>query len=223
MTGGAAEPLLLLASASAGRRHTLERAGIDFVHRAADLDETSILADAGVLPPEDAVLLLARAKAEAVAADTPGGHLVLGCDSMLELDGELIGKPHTPERAAARWRTLRGRSAVLHSGHSLIDTRDDASGDAVSLGRSASTTVHFAQLSDAEIEAYTSTGEPLEVAGAFTIDGLGGPFITHIEGDPHAVVGLSLPLLRELLAEIGIGVHELWRAPVASTAGDGAR
>lgn len=205
-------PLLLLASASQGRRTTLERAGIEFDAMAADLDEDALLASAGDLEPAEAVLLLAREKAHTVLEASEGGYVVLGCDSMLEVDGEVIGKPHTPERATARWRELRGRTAVLHSGHWLVDDRDvEDEGTGATIGATASAEVSFADLSDEEIEAYVATGEPLGVAGGFTIDGLGGPFITSVTGDPHAVVGLSLPLLRDLLGQIGIGVHELWR------------
>jgi septum formation protein len=205
-------PLLLLASASQGRRSTLERAGIEFDAMAADLDEDALLASAGDLEPAEAVLLLAREKAHAVLEASEGGYVVLGCDSMLEVDGEVIGKPHTPERATERWRELRGRTAVLHSGHWLVDDRDvEDEGTGATIGATASAEVSFADLSDEEIEAYVATGEPLGVAGGFTIDGLGGPFITSVTGDPHAVVGLSLPLLRDLLGQIGIGVHELWR------------
>ena len=135
----------------------------------------------------------------------PAGALVLGCDSVLELDGEALGKPVDAQDATRRWQTMRGRSGVLHSGHCLRD---------VSSGRVAaatgSTTVHFADVSDAEIDAYVATGEPLHVAGAFTIDGLGGAFITGIEGDHHNVVGVSLPLLRELVLELGHGWSDLW-------------
>lgn len=213
------DPLLLLASASAGRRRTLLDAGIAHATLPVDLDEDGILQEARAaaidpLDPADEVLLLAREKAHAAAARSEGGFVVLGCDSMLELDGQSIGKPLTAERATQRWRSLRGRSAVLHSGHWLVDDRDpDDGGTCATLGATASCTVHFADLTDEEIEAYVATGEPLGVAGAFTIDGLAGPFITAIEGDPHAVVGLSLPLLRTLLSEIGIRIHDLWVAP----------
>lgn len=206
------EPLLLLASASAGRRATLDHAGIAYTAQAADLDEDGLLAEAGDLTGAEAVLLLAREKAQAVTAASEDGYVVLGCDSMLETDGEVIGKPHTPQRALERWRSLRGRTAVLHSGHWLIDDRDPADGGTgATFGATASTEVSFADLDDDEIAAYVATGEPLGVAGAFTIDGLGGPFVTSITGDPHAVVGLSLPLLRELLREIDVPIHVLWR------------
>lgn len=211
------DPLLLLASASAGRRATLERAGIAFTARPADLDEDALLVAAGPLAPADSVLLLAREKAQAVLTASEGGYVVLGCDSMLEIDGEVVGKPHTPERARERWRAMRGRTAILHSGHWLIDDRDaEDGGTGATLGATTSCEVTFAALTDEEIDAYVATGEPLGVAGAFTIDGLGGPFVTAVVGDPHAVVGLSLPLLRELLAEIDVPLHVLWRADVAT-------
>lgn len=222
------EPLLLLASASSGRRATLERAGIAFTSRAADLDEDAVLAGAraaaadgadGGLSPAEAVLLLAREKAQAVLEESDGGYVVLGCDSMLEIDGEVVGKPHTPERAAERWRAMRGRTGTLHSGHWLIDDRDaEDGGTGATLGATAGCEITFADLSDEEIEAYVATGEPLGVAGGFTIDGIGGPFVTSVSGDPHAVVGLSLPLLRELLDEIEVPLHVLWRPDVASPA-----
>lgn len=205
-------PLLLLGSASAGRRDTLERAGIEFDVLPADLDEEAILAGAGDLEPAEQVLLLAREKASAVTAASEGGYVVLGCDSMLEIDGEVVGKPRTAEAATARWRAIRGRTGVLHTGHWIVDDRDEEDeGTGATFGATASCEIAFAQLSDEEIAAYVATGEPLGVAGGFTIDGLGGPFVESITGDPHAVVGLSLPLLRRLLAEIGIGLHELWR------------
>jgi septum formation protein len=212
-------PLLLLASASAGRRATLERAGIEFDAQAADLDEQGILDRAAEaagtpLPPAEAVLLLAREKASAVTEDSEGGYVVLGCDSLLEVDGEVLGKPHTSDAARRRWHAQRGRTAVLHTGHWIIADREQGEqgdeGTGATFGATASCEVVFADLSDEEIDAYVATGEPLGVAGAFTIDGCGGPFITSVSGDPHAVVGLSLPLLRTLLAEIGLGIHELW-------------
>jgi septum formation protein len=136
--------------------------------------------------------------------------VVIGCDSVLDLDGEIHGKPASAAVAVARWRQMRGRSAVLHTGHWVVDTRTEADGGTgATLGATASTTVHFAKLTDDEIEAYVATGEPLRVAGAFTLDGLGGPFVTGIEGDPSNVVGLSLPLLRELLLELGLAWHDL--------------
>ncbi|WP_051426397.1 Maf family protein [Jiangella gansuensis] len=206
---------LLLASQSPARLATLRSAGIEPVVQVSGVDEDAVLEEArrrGPVPPRDAPLLLARAKAEHVAGRTFTDMIVLGCDSILELDGEVHGKPADPDDAVRRWRRMRGRSGVLYTGHWLIDLREpDDGGTGRALGETAGTTVHFADLSDAEIDAYVDTGEPLRVAGAFTIDGLGGPFVTGIEGDHHAVVGLSLPLLRTLLAQLGVGITDLWR------------
>ena len=167
----------------------------------------------GDLAPDEVALLLARAKAEAVAGTLDDG-LVLGCDSVLELDGELHGKPVDAAEATARWRRMSGSSGVLHTGHWVVDLRDDEDGGSgATLGAVSSTTVHFADVGDAEIEAYVATGEPLAVAGAFTTDGLGGAFVRGIEGDHHTVVGVSLPVLRELLAECGVRWTDLWSAP----------
>lgn len=131
--------------------------------------------------------------------------LVLGCDSILAFDGQILGKPADREEAVARWRQMRGRSGELFTGHSLIDLTGDRRVDAAAVS-----TVHFADIDDAEIEAYVDTGEPLEVAGAFTIDGRGGPFVESIEGDPGTVVGVSLPLLRRLLAQLGVPITRFW-------------
>lgn len=199
----------VLASSSPARLATLRTAGVDPQVVVTGVDEDAVLAAAveerGKLTPAESALLLARAKAESVRAE---GTLVLGCDSVLELDGQAYGKPADAAEAVDRWRAMRGRSGVLHTGHWLVDNR--ATTGSRSTGDVASTTVHFADITDEEIEAYVATGEPLRVAGAFTIDGLGGPFVTGVEGDHHAVVGLSLPLLRVLLAEYGIGWHSLW-------------
>ncbi len=199
---------LVLASQSPARLATLAAAGVTPRVVVSDVDEPAVLAGArerlGGLDPADAVLVLAQAKAEAVARQVSDA-LVLGGDSMLELDGEVVGKPADAADARARWQVMRGRSAVLHTGHWLVDTRDgDDGGTGATLGATSSTTVHFADLDDAEIDAYVATGEPLHVAGAFTIDGLGGPYVERVEGDHHGVVGLSLPLLRSLLAELDI-------------------
>ena len=214
---------LVLASASPARLETLRRAGIRPYVLVSGIDEDSVLVAAqasyGSLEPDEVPLVLARAKAEAVAsvldadtapADSPADAIVLGCDSVLELDGEVHGKPVDAAGATARWRRMSGRSGVLHTGHWVIDLRADGGG--ATLGAVASTTVHFADLSNAEIEAYVGTGEPLSVAGAFTTDGLGGAFVRGIEGDHHNVVGVSLPLLRTLLADCGVGWTSLWQA-----------
>ncbi|MGZ4612869.1 MAG: Maf family protein [Kineosporiaceae bacterium] len=211
--------MLVLASASPARRATLVAAGIDPLVRVSDVDEDAVVARYGVSAAEDVALVLARAKAEDVAARLDdsadaeiAGALVVGCDSVLELDGEVHGKPGTAQRAVARWRRMRGRSGVLHTGHWVIDAREpDDGGTGATLGAVASTTVHFADLSDDEIEAYVASGEPLAVAGAFTVDGLGGAYVLGVEGDHHAVVGISLPVLRELLGEAGLAWHRLWR------------
>jgi len=198
---------LVLASASPARLATLRAAGVGPAVVVSSVDEDLALAEAteryGRLEAADVALLLARAKAEDVASTNDLDAVVLGCDSVLELDGEVHGKPADPDEARRRWRRMRGRTGVLHTGHWLVDDRDEDGG--ATLGATASTTVHFAKLSDDEIDDYVATGEPLLVAGAFTLDGLGGAFVTAIEGDHHNVVGLSLPLLRELLADAGIG------------------
>jgi septum formation protein len=201
---------LVLGSASPARLATLRAAGVEPLVVVSGIDESQV----DGLPPAELALQLAELKCAAVVArdDLPMGALVLGCDSVLELDGEALGKPGDAETARARWREMRGRSGVLHTGHAVHDT---------SAGRvaaaTASTVVHFAALSDDEIDAYVATGEPLQVAGAFTVDGLGGPFVTGIEGDHHNVVGLSLPLLRDLLAELGHSWTGLWhRDPSAA-------
>jgi septum formation protein len=204
---------LVLASASPARRKLLAAAGLEPSIVVSSVDEEAVTAAAretyGELVAEDVALVLARAKAEDVA-DQIDDAVVIGCDSVLDLDGEIHGKPSSPAVAISRWRQMRGRSGVLHTGHWVVDTRtEEDGGTGATLGATASTTVHFAKLSDDEIEAYVATGEPLRVAGAFTLDGLGGPFVTGIEGDPSNVVGLSLPLLRELLLELGLAWHDL--------------
>ena len=233
-----AHPSLLLASASPARRSALLAAGVDPLVRVSSVDEDAVLAaaeaDAGSpLEAGDVALLLARAKAEDVVAalevddafgdldaDLANGILVLGCDSVLELDGEVHGKPADATEAVERWRRMRGTTGVLHTGHWLVDLREpDDGGTGGMVGGTASTTVHFAELDDAEVQAYVATGEPLRVAGAFTIDGLGGPYVAGIEGDPSNVIGVSLPLLRELVRELGVEWHDLRSAdpgPVAA-------
>ena len=194
---------LVLASASPARLATLRSAGVDPVVIVSGVDEDRI----GDLPPAELALQLAELKCAAVAdrSGLPDDAVVLGCDSVLDLDGSALGKPRDPDEAVRRWQAMRGRSGVLHTGHCL---RDTATGNVAAA--TASTTVHFADVSDAEITAYVATGEPLHVAGAFTVDGLGGAFVTGIEGDHHNVVGLSLPLLRDLLAELGRSWTDLW-------------
>jgi nucleoside triphosphate pyrophosphatase len=193
----------LLASASPARLRTLRSAGIEAEVQVSGVDEDAISA-AG---PVELVQALATAKAVAVAALQQGELLLLGCDSMLEFDGAILGKPADPAEAVQRWQQLRGRAGTLHTGHTLIEIRDGSVSR--QLERVASTEVRFANPSDAEIAAYVGTGEPLRVAGAFTIDGLGGWFVESIDGDHHNVVGLSLPTLRGMLAELGHGLTAL--------------
>lgn len=202
-TMAAVSPRLVLASASPARLATLRAAGLDPEVIVSDVDETGV-AEA---TPAATAQRLAELKAAAVAARAglPADAVVLGCDSLLELDGRALGKPGGPDVARARWQAMRGRAGVLHTGHCLIEP-----GSGRRVGEVASTTVYFADVSDAEIDAYVATGEPLWVAGAFTVDGLGGAFVERIDGDHHNVVGVSLPLLRRLLAELGIAWPSLW-------------
>jgi len=212
-------PALVLASASPARLATLRAAGVEPLVVVSDVDEDAVVARYGVTDPEDVALLLARAKAEDVASraddlDLPSAALVLGCDSVLDLEGEVHGKPRDAAEAVARWRRMRGRRGVLRTGHWLVDLREpEDGGTGATLGAVASTGVAFADLDDEEVEAYVATGEPLRVAGAFTLDGLGGPYVTGVEGDPHTVVGLGLPLLRDLLREVGVAWHVLRDGP----------
>ena len=205
---------LVLASTSPARLRLLRDGGIDPVTISPGVDEelvAQVALEAGEISnTQDMVLILAKAKAEAVLNHPDAqGALIIGCDSSLDLDGESLGKPHEPEVAIERWKSMRGRSGRLYTGHWLIDNRDN-SPSPKAVGQATNTTVHFADLSDSEILAYVGTGEPLNVAGAFTIDGLGGAFIRAIEGDSHTVVGLSLPTLRELCIKLGVDYPSLW-------------
>ena len=197
---------LVLASASPARLATLRSAGVGPEVVVSGVDESQVQ----VADPARLALDLARLKAEAVAGTldpAAGPAWVIGCDSVLELDGAIHGKPADAAEARARWRSMRGRSGVLHTGHCLVDT-----GSGREVARSADTVVHFASPSDEEVDAYVASGEPLKVAGAFTLDGLGGAFVRGLEGDPHTVVGIGLPLLREMFAELGVRWTDLWRS-----------
>ncbi len=212
MTAGAPPPVgrrvrLVLASASPARLATLRAAGVNPEVVVSGVDESDV--DGG--SPAATAQVLARLKAQAVAGrlrSDPahvGPELVLGCDSVFEMDGLALGKPADADEARTRWRRMRGRTGTLHTGHHLVQL-----GTGHERGGLASAGVTFAQVSDAEVDAYVATGEPLHVAGAFTIDGLGGPFVTRVDGDPHTVVGVSLPLLRVLLADLGVDWPALW-------------
>jgi len=191
---------VVLASASPGRLATLVAAGLDPEVVVSGVDE-------GVMKSHDAANLaaaLAQLKCRTVAAklDDPEA-LVIGCDSVLAFENGILGNPDDARDAAMRWRRMRAKSGILHTGHCVrLGGREFV--------ETASTVVHFADVTDAEIDAYVASGEPLRVAGAFTIDGLGAAFIRGIEGDPHNVVGISVPLLRELVADLGIAWTDLW-------------
>lgn len=200
---------LVLASASPARARLLEQAGLAFDVVVSGVEEEDVLH----LPIADMVAELARRKAEAVAeavAARPdmadAGALVVGCDSMFALHGEVVGKPATPEEARARWVRMRGSEGVLFTGHCVIDAGSGASAEAVD-----QTLVRFGDPTDAEIDAYVASGEPLRVAGGFTLDGLASAFVESVEGNPGNVIGLSLPLLRTLLAKLDVEITALWR------------
>jgi septum formation protein len=194
---------LILASSSAGRLGVLRGAGIDPEVVVSGVDES------GYAAPDTSslVAVLAASKAAAVATLRPGS-LVLGCDSLLDFEGESVGKPAGPEAATAMWRRLAGNTGTLYTGHCLIDGGSGRQAEAI-----AATTVRFGSPADTELAAYIASGEPMSVAGGFSIDGLGGPFIEGIDGDASNVIGLSLPLLRRLLADLGISITDLWRTP----------
>lgn len=220
--------MFVLASASPSRLQILRRAGVDPVVCPSRVDEDALAAS---LPPSTGpvrlVEELARAKANEVfdregarlldEARTAGVStmLVVGCDSMLSVDDRMEGKPHTYERAMERWRAVRGRHGVLLTGHAMLVVDCDTGELVSSTSATSDTTVHFGNPSDADLDAYLRTGEPLECAGAFTLESLGGWFIDRIEGDPSSVIGISLPLLRRLVTDAGLGVRQLWRPGLA--------
>ena len=186
---------IVLASASPSRRFILESAGVDPIIHPANIDEDALIASLNDAPPREVILALCAAKAEAVAAQYPDD-IVIGCDSMLLLNGTLQGKPHTIDATINRWKAQRGKPADLITGHCIV---------------AASTSVTFGDVSDADIDAYARSGEPLKCAGAFTLEALGGWFIDRINGDPSNVIGLSLPLVRRALYSFGIDVADVWR------------
>jgi septum formation protein len=205
---------LVLASSSPARLALLRSAGIEPEIVLPEANEEALTAAARIENPdlsaEHLVGLLAKAKAESVLSNSAThGAIVLGGDSALEFQGQILGKPHEPEVAIKRWQNLSGNQGVLHSGHYLVDNRFP--NNPVGSLMVSSTKVFFSKLSEEEIRDYVATGEPLKVAGAFTIDGLGGAFIDRIEGDSHTVVGLSLKVLRELAAGFGVHYPSFWR------------
>lgn len=195
---------IVLASASPARLKTLLAAGVSPDVIVSGVDESQV----HTTDPANLAAALAQLKCRAVSAQVEPDALVIGCDSVLSFDGQVFGKPSGPADASARWRRMRGRSGVLYTGHCVRRLDQE-------FIETASTVVHFADITDDEIEVYVASGEPLHVAGAFTIDGLGGAFITGIEGDHHNVVGISLPVLRELVADLGLRWTDLWHRPVA--------
>lgn len=206
---------LVLGSASPGRLGVLRGAGIEPLVVVSGVDEDAIMADLGTdAGPADVVCALARAKAEhvvtlldrAVATDC----VVIGCDSLLYIDGELAGKPPSVEEARRRWQSMAGRAGQLHTGHSLIRLQDNEIRHRAA--EAAVTTVRFGTPTGDDLDAYLATGEPLRVAGGFTLDGLGGWFVDGVDGDPSSVIGISLPLMRSLLAGAGLSVAALWAA-----------
>jgi septum formation protein len=193
---------LVLASASSARLGVLRAAGFAPEVIVSGVDEGVVVA--ADLP--GLVTALAQAKAVAVACrPEAAGAVIVACDSLLDVDGEAYGKPATVEEARTRLARLRGRTALLRTGHCVIDTATGSQASAAAV-----TAVRFADFSDAELEAYLATGEPLRVAGSFTLDGRSAPFIDGIAGDHGTVIGLSLPLLRRLLGEVGLTVMDLW-------------
>jgi len=222
---------LILASQSPARTKLLSHAGIAHEVLVSDVDEDAVQARYGVTDPHDTALLLARAKAEAVASlPEADGAIVIGCDSVFEFDGEAHGKPYTADVARERMLRMSGSMGVLHTGHWLVDCRDidtdsedddgdvTARGTGATLGSVSSAEVHFMEMSADEIETYIATGEPLQCAGSFTIDGYGGAFIRKVDGDPHTVVGLSISTLRALLGQANVGITELWTGGAADPA-----
>ncbi|GAB2842342.1 Maf family protein [Microbacterium insulae] len=210
-----------LASTSPARLMLLQQFGIRPLTVAPNVDEEAVIAaveasEGRTLAPDEHVLLLARRKAADVAArladDDPSfDGIVIGGDSMFELDGDILGKPYTADNASARWRSMRGRTGVLHSGHAVVRVSPGAAPHEVHAVAEAS--VSFADdVTDAEIDAYVASGEPLHVAGAFTVDSLGGAFITRVEGDPSTVVGMSVSTLRRLVRELGVEWTGLWNS-----------
>jgi len=211
LVGASARTQVVLASASPARRMLLDAAGVPFTVSASNVDEDALTAHHPHASVSELVGLLAEAKCLNIALGlTPlAPTLVIGCDSMLDVDGIALGKPGTAQNAIARWQQMRGRSAVLRTGHHIALISPGIDEPAV-VSEVVSTVVHFEDVDDAEIEAYVATGEPLHVAGAFTLDSLGSAFIRGVEGDHANVVGLSISALRRLTAQLGVRWTDLW-------------
>jgi len=195
----------VLASASPARTRLLTDAGVAHVIRVSDVDEEAVVDASGWVGAHAIARGLAVAKARDVAASLSEGHLVLGCDSVFDIGGEIHGKPADAWQARERWERMRGGDGILFTGHHVIDTTSG-----LEITRVAASTVYFAEPTDEEIDAYIATGEPLRVAGGVTIDALGAPFIARIDGDHSNVMGLSIPTLRLMLMDIGIAWPTLW-------------
>jgi septum formation protein len=205
---------VVLASASPARLSVLKAAGVTPHVIVSGVDEDAVAAALPDPAPEHVVVALAEAKASAVLDEVSKTHpdcVVIGCDSMLHHDGDLLGKPHSTDVARRRWAAMAGSKGDLLTGHAVLRITNGRR-TATATG-TQSTTVRFGTPTDAELAAYLDSGEPLKVAGAFTLDGLGGWFVDGVDGDPSSVIGISLPLTRRLLAEVGIGVDQLWSTP----------
>lgn len=196
---------LILASRSPARLALLRAAGIEPVIAVSDVDEDALTASLPTRRVGDVVSALAKAKAEDVARRASDGGLVIGCDSMFTIDDQVWGKPTGAPQAVERIRSMRGREGVLHTGHHLIDLAGAGARSAV-----VSTVVRFAPMTDAEVDAYVATGEPLQVAGSFTLDGRSAPFVDEVVGDHTNVIGLSLPTLRRMVEGLGRSITDLW-------------
>jgi septum formation protein len=203
---------VVLGSASPGRRKVLRQAGIEPVVVVSGVDEDAIVSRLGDVSPDAVTTALATAKAERVASildpSVAADCVVIGCDSMLYCDGELRGKPTSADEAKRQWQTMAGRAGELHTGHCVIRLRDNEI--VHQSAESLVTSVHFAAPSEPELDAYVASGEPLNVAGGFTLDGLGGWFVEAVDGDPSSVIGISLPLTRRLFDAAGLSIPALW-------------
>lgn len=205
---------LILASASPARLATLRNAGINPIVRVSNVDEEAIELSMAAATPSEIAQALAQAKCEKVTQELANNNeltpntIVIGCDSVFELNGKPYGKPENASQAKSRWQKMMNTTGILHTGHYVTFTNQ--LGDRTTAEATASTQVHLGELTDAEMDAYVDSGEPFAVAGGFTLDGLGGAFVQGVTGDPSNVVGISLPTVRKLLTELGITWTDLW-------------